>query len=113
MGGGVSERRDSLENAGNGRARGTSDQRPPGSKLNGHKHGLCMWYLAGALKLTNRNKEVFICRDRSVVLAALNTVPLGVVRSLVTDKDFMSCTNEGIKDRLRKAVEDQSDRFAK
>ena len=108
------ERSDVSETVNEGKGQGYSERKNLHvSKPGSHKNGLCMWYLAGMLKLQNKANEVYVCKDSSARHVALRTVSLGVVRKLINDKEFMTCINGDLKERLRKAVEDQSDRFAK
>lgn len=66
-----------------------------------HHEGLCFWYLAGALGLSNRNAVVYKCRDASFKHRALNTVPYKTVQRLLQDPTFMNeCSSKGIQDRL-------------
>ena len=78
-----------------------------------HKHGLCVWSLAGALKLTNGKNEVFECRDKSFPHALIKTVQYGTVTKLLSDAEFMTPGRRDFHERLRAAVAAQKSRFAK
>ena len=76
-----------------------------------HKHGLCIWYLAGALGLRNRKNRLFACRDAGAKHALLKQVPLVDVHLLLSDKEFIR--NGELHSQLVKAIDTNKGRFAK
>jgi len=55
-----------------------------------HHEGLCFWYLAGELGITDRAGAPYKCRDATFKHRALKNVPYHVVQNLVKDSSFMS-----------------------
>jgi hypothetical protein len=85
-----------------------------GGEDRSHKHGVCMWFVAGQLQMMNRKTGVpFRCRDGARKHAALKTIPIGIMRKLLQDPDFVSCRSEGIKRDLIQKVEEKKHLFAK
>jgi hypothetical protein len=79
-----------------------------------HKHGLCMWYLAGALKMVNKTTNTqFKCRDESKQHTALKNVPFATVQELLKDPEFMTCRIGVIKKELIKKVGEKQQLFGK
>lgn len=66
-----------------------------------HHDGLCFWYLAGALGLSDKHAVTYKCRDTTFQHRALNTVPYKTVQRLLQEPAFMNeCSSKGIQDRL-------------
>jgi hypothetical protein len=81
---------------------------------NAHKHGTCMWHVAGAMNLINRKTgEPFKCRDENRKHVALKKIPLGTMRELLKDPEFMACRYEGIKNEIATQVEKKKHLFGK
>lgn len=78
-----------------------------------HKEGLCVWHLAGALRLTNHLGMSYTCAI-NVVHKALSTIPLSTARMLVKDKDFMGvCPSSDLQAKVVAAVEENRTLFRK
>ena len=100
--------------AGDAKGKGGASSLPSGGRVGGspggggvrvppyHDKGLCLWYLAGKLGLTNQKGEVFVCRtpdgEHPVTHAALSTVKLSTVKRLMKDAKFTAvCGSETLK----------------
>jgi len=83
-----------------------------GSSEDSHRHGMCMWHLAGALKMLNAKQVPYQCRDRDRKHPALKSISIGKVRALVKDPSFMVCKTEWIKKALIQKVEENQKLFA-
>lgn len=95
----------------NGSLPGTS--LTPSRAASCHKHGLCMWYLAGQLNMTNKNGEKYECRESSEKHVALKTVKYAVVKGLMQDPQFMAhCKSLVVKAAIVAKVEAEKKRFA-
>ena len=92
----------------------TAIEKPSGDVPGQHgKSGLCLWYLAGKLGLTNSSGALYEYRTVGAHHVPLNTVKHDVVKVLVRDVDFLAgCKNVGIKDSLRTAVDTNGALFA-
>ena len=78
-----------------------------------HRHGLCLWHLAGGLGLKNRANTVYSCDEQETHME-LSKVPIGTVRKLLTDTQFMGvCRSAELKKRVVKAVDEQKALFRK
>ena len=84
-----------------------------GSTEDTHKHGMCMWHLAGELKMLNAKQVPYECRDGARQHPALKSIKLSKVRALVKDPSFMVCKTDWIKKALIQKVEEKQHLFAK
>ena len=81
----------------------TRVQKPTHTQPSNRKHhdGLCFWYLAGALGLSDKNAVPYKCHDSNFQHRALNTVPYKTVQRLLREPAFMNeCSSKGIQDRV-------------
>jgi hypothetical protein len=70
-----------------------------------HHDGLCFWYLAGELGLSDKNAVPYSCKDKTFSHKPLNTVPYNVAQKLLKDPSFLSdCTSLGIRQRVTDAL---------
>ena len=85
-------------------------------KLNDDKHGshgLCPWYLAGELGMTNAKGARYTCRALGVRHPPINTVQHALVMELVNDSAFMAdFKKDTARDELRNRVSSNPNKFA-
>lgn len=79
-----------------------------------HQFGVCMWSVAGALKMISKRENApYKCQDVQRTHASLKSIPIGTMRALLKDPSFMCCRSERLKKELAEKVEENQHRFAK
>ena len=81
-----------------------------------HKDGLCLWYLAGKLGLTNQKGDVFECRtpdgEDPAKHTVLSKVKLSTVKMLLKDPKFTAvCSADSLKTAILAKAIDEKRRF--